>query len=257
MFDFHLHSSLSFDSECDALSMLKKAETLGLHEICFTDHYDNNPNPEREQNIFTNEEYSYAYDRINSDKLKVRLGVEVGLLDDNKDELENLLTSRNFDFVIGSVHFANEFDPYDDEFWYNRTAEEAVREYFQKALERVKIHDNFDVLGHLNYVCKYAKETIGCEKYFDLTDEIMKILIAKGKGLEINTSGMHKIGDFLPSRTYISRFKELGGEIVTVGSDSHNDKNLGAHIPEAIETLKDIFGYVCTFEQRKPIFHKI
>ena len=74
--------------------------------------------------------------------------------------------------------------------------------------------------------------------------------------MEVNTSGMDRVGEFLPSKAFLKRFRELGGEIVTVGSDAHNADRVGQYTKEAIEMVKDIFGYVCTFENRKPIFHK-
>ena len=75
--------------------------------------------------------------------------------------------------------------------------------------------------------------------------------------MEINTSGVDRCGGFLPTADFFRRFKELGGEIVTVGSDSHNTERVGQYSREACEILKDIFGYVCTFEKRQPIFHKL
>ena len=85
----------------------------------------------------------------------------------------------------------------------------------------------------------------------------MKVIISKGKGMEINSSGVDVVGAFLPSADYLRRFKELGGEIVTMGSDAHNTVRVGQYADQAMEILKDIFGYVCTFEDRKPIFHKL
>jgi histidinol-phosphatase (PHP family) len=85
----------------------------------------------------------------------------------------------------------------------------------------------------------------------------MKTLAQNGKGMEINTSGVDRVGDFLPSIDFIKRFRELGGEIITVGSDAHDTSRVGQHISEALEIAKDVFGYVCTFEKRKTIFHKL
>ena len=90
-----------------------------------------------------------------------------------------------------------------------------------------------------------------------VNNEILKVLVAKGKGLEMNTSGVDRCGGFLPTADYFRRFRELGGEIVTVGSDAHRCDRVGQYSLEACEVLKDIFGYVCTFEDRKPIFHKL
>ena len=81
--------------------------------------------------------------------------------------------------------------------------------------------------------------------------------MAKGKGLEVNTSGRDRCGGYLPTEDYVRRFKELGGEIVTIGTDSHDTDRVGQYAFEVCDMLKDIFGYVCTFEDRKPIFHKL
>lgn len=85
----------------------------------------------------------------------------------------------------------------------------------------------------------------------------MKVVISKGKGMEINTSGVDRVGGFLPSAAFLKRYRELGGEIVTVGSDAHAPDRVGQCTREALAILKEIFGYVCTFENRKPIFHKL
>ena len=90
----------------------------------------------------------------------------------------------------------------------------------------------------------------------EIIDEILRILAAKGKGLEMNTSGVDRCGGFLPTADYFRRFRELGGEIVTIGSDAHRCDRVGQYSREAAQILKDIFGYVCTFENRQPIFHK-
>ena len=91
----------------------------------------------------------------------------------------------------------------------------------------------------------------------EIIDEILKVLVRKGKGMEMNTSGVDRCGDFLPYDVYFRRFKELGGQIVTVGSDAHTASRVGQYTHRACEILKDIFGYVCTFEDRNPIFHKL
>ena len=85
----------------------------------------------------------------------------------------------------------------------------------------------------------------------------MKTLAQKGKGMEINTSGKDRVGEFLPSYDFIKRFKELGGEIITIGSDSHDDTRVGQYISEALDIAKDVFGYVCTFDKRKVVFNKL
>ena len=261
MFDFHLHSSVSFDSVCPPRDIVFSAEKAGLKEICFTDHYDFNDVFRDQQDLFTMEDYKKAYDALGSETVKIRRGVEFGLTQWNQNELQDLTNSYDFDFVIGSVHFTGGYDPYYEEFWTHNGMDTAFEKYLLQSLECVKCQDNFDVLGHLNYVCKSAhnptKKPLHYKDYSDLCDEIMKTVAEKGIGMEINTSGVDRVGDFLPSLDYIKRFRELGGEIITVGSDAHDGSRVGQYIDGALEIAKEVFGYVCTFENRKPIFHKL
>lgn len=261
MFDFHLHSKVSYDSTAEPSEIISAAKVRGLKEICFTDHYDFNSNPEKGADLFTPDEYSKAYDNLTDDALKIRRGVEFGLTEWNQPQLEELLNTRNFDFVIGSVHYVGGNDPYSKEYWEGLTQARAFERYLEAVYGCVKVHENFDVLGHLTYVCKSEHNPnhapLQFSEYSDITDEIMKILVSRGIGMEINTSGVDKIGEFLPQKEFLQRFKELGGETVTVGSDAHDGSRVGQYCPQALEILKDIFGYVCTFKERKPVFHKL
>jgi len=159
------------------------------------------------------------------------------------------------------VHYAGGYDPYFKEFWEHNGWEEGFGKYLLQTLKCVKAHTDFDVLGHINYVCKSehnpTKKPLYYTDYSDICDEIMKVLVKNGKGMEINTSGVDRVGEFLPDITFLKRFKELGGEIVTVGSDSHNGERVGQYIDGALEIAKEVFGHVCTFEKRKVKFHKL
>ncbi|MBQ4559322.1 MAG: histidinol-phosphatase HisJ family protein [Tyzzerella sp.] len=261
MFDFHIHSKLSFDSTCEPCKIVSAAERQGLKEISFTDHYDFNDVFVEQRDIFAVQEYRDTYDSLDSDTVKIRRGVEFGLTQWNQKELDELLDSYDFDFVLGSVHYTGGYDPYFEEFWIYNGLDAAFEKYLLQTLECVKKHYNFDVLGHLNYVCKSlhspTRKPLRYNDYSDICDEIMKTIAQKGIGMEINTSGVDRVGDFLPSIDFIRRFKELGGEIITVGSDAHDDTRVGQYISGALEIAKEVFGYVCTFENRKVIHHKL
>jgi histidinol-phosphatase (PHP family) len=125
----------------------------------------------------------------------------------------------------------------------------------------VELHDDFDVLAHLTYIGKTqahpAPRCVPFSEHRELIDEILRVLARKGKGMEMNTSGVDRCGGFLPTADYFRRFKELGGEIVTVGSDAHQSRRVGQYAFDACAILQEIFGYVCTFEERRPVFHRI
>ena len=261
MFDYHMHSTVSFDGHDSGLAMAMAAKAAGLKEICFTDHIDHDCDAEGRSMVFDPKVYSAEYDNLEVEGLKIRRGVEYGLKPYNKQNMQEDLQQRNFDFVLVSVHFVNEQDIYYKEFWQGKTVEQAVQQFLEETLKCVQHHDDYDVLGHLSYICKARAhpdpKPLYLKDHREIVDEILKILVQKGKGMEINTSGVDRCGDFLPREEFFRRFKELGGEIVTIGSDAHNTQRVGQYAGQASEMMKDIFGYVCTFEGRKPIFHKL
>ena len=261
MFDFHMHSNVSFDGRVDAAAMVAAAEKAGLREICFTDHIDYDPLATEQTMIFDPARYRDAYQDLHSSSVKVRRGVELGLLPDNREQLKRHVADYPYDFIIGSVHFAEDVDIYYDTFWQGKTQHQAERRYLEEILACVRHHDDFHVLGHLTYISKAwanpAKRPVAYADHREVIDEILRTLVAKGKGMEINTSGMDKSGDYLPPEQCLRRFKELGGQIVTVGSDAHDDKRVGQYCREAALLVQEIFGHVCTFAEGKPVFHRL
>ena len=261
MFDYHIHTSVSFDSTESAENVIAAARAAGLREICFTDHYDFHTDPTDAHNLFTKESYDAAYAKLECDGISVKRGVEFGLTTWDAPQLRALEAEYGFDFVIGSVHYVDGYDPYLKEYWVGKTPEYAFRRYLEHMLDCVRAHSDFDVLGHMNYVCKSpnnpTRSPLFYNDYREICDEIMRELVKKGRGMEINTSGCDRVGEFLPNADFLRRFRELGGEIVTLGSDSHTCDRVGQYSAEALAILKDIFGYVCTFDKRKPIFHKL
>ena len=241
--------------------MVRAAEEIGLKEICFTDHIDFDSRAENQIMTFDTNDYNAAYDHLTSQKVKIRRGLEYGMVVDRPELMAEALARRPFDFVIGSVHFVDGYDVYFPPYWEGKNMEQAERRYLEEILGCVQNHDDFDVLGHLTYISKAwnnpTNRPVEYGLYADLVDEIFRVLIRKDKGIEVNTSGMARSGVYLPDREYLQRFHDLGGKIVTVGSDSHTIDRVGEHCADAARMVADIFGYICTFENRQPIFHKI
>ena len=121
-------------------------------------------------------------------------------------------------------------------------------------------YKSYSVLGHMDLIARYDEAGIyPFEKIKLMAEKILKIVIAEGKGIEINTSS-HRYGlqDTMPSADILKLYRDLGGKILTIGSDSHRPEQLGAYIEETKELLKDIgFQYFCTYEDMKPVFHRL
>ncbi len=261
MFDFHIHSRVSFDGHDSGIALAKAAAAAGLREICFTDHLDYDPMGIIQNMTFDTGEYNVEYEGLSVPGLKIRRGMEFGMTPDNTEQFRKDLKRRNFDFVLGSVHFAQGMDVYFEPYWRGKTVHEAERCYLEETLACVEAHDDFDVLAHLNFVSKApvhpAPRPLPYEEHREIVDEILRVLVRKEKGMEMNTSGVDRCGGFLPTADIFARFYELGGRIVTVGSDAHRCNRVGQYTKEACGILQEIFGHVCTFEGRRPIFHKL
>jgi len=261
MFDFHMHSRVSFDGHDSGRALAEAALRKGLKEICFTDHLDYDPLGKMGKLDFDTDAYNTEYNDLEIPGLLIRRGMEFGMDETNIAQFRKDLLRRPFDFVLGSIHFVDGLDVYYPEYWQGKTVFQAERRYMEATLESVKLHDDFDVLAHLTYLSKTtahpAPRCLPYGEHREIIDEILKVLVAKGKGMEMNSSGVDRCGGFLPTADILRRFKELGGEIVTIGSDAHRCDRVGQYSFEACAILKDIFGYVCTFAERKPVFHKL
>lgn len=261
MFDLHMHSRVSFDGRDTAYNMAQAAVKAGLTHICFTDHMDYDPIKPDPHLAFDITIYNKEYDDLQIPDLTILKGFEFGMLADNQEQFRADIARREWDFVLGSVHFVDGLDVYFEPFWAGRTPEQTILRGMEETLRCVQNQDDFDVLAHLTYLAKThanpVKQPILYKNYREVVDEILKVLVDKGKGLEVNTSGVDACGAMLPDEEYLRRFKELGGQIVTVGSDAHDARRVGQYCQEAARKVQEIFGYVCTFAGRKPVFHTL
>ena len=257
MYDYHMHSTVSFDGKDSGLAMARAAAERGLKEICFTDHIDYTPEMDM---VFDTGRYNAEYDGLEVPGLLIRKGLEFGLTPDNAAQLRKDLSRRHFDFVLGSIHLVDGVDVYLAPYWADKDYDTAIRLHLETTLEAVRAHEDYDVLGHLPYIAKCGAnprhELLRYADHKSIMDEIMMELVKREKGMELNTSGIDRCGGSLPTLDYFQRFCELGGKIVTVGSDSHDVSRAGQYTHEMTAELKKIFGYVCTFKDRRPIFHR-
>lgn len=267
--DYHLHTSFSGDSKAPMESMIEKGIELGLKHMCFTEHMDLDyvyapGDPEAMFEVNTD---SYLFDVIRykekyADKINLNFGIELGIQPHISRELAKYAKSYDFDFIIASSHLCNRKDPYYPSFYEGRDEEEAYREYFLSILDNLKAFSNFDVYGHLDYVVRYGPNkdaNYSYDKYKDVLDKILLWLVDHEKGLEINTGGIsYGLKELNPCTDILRRYKELGGEIITVGSDAHAPERIAQGFERAAEILTSCgFKYYTIFAKRTPEYVKI
>lgn len=273
--DMHMHTWFSTDSEACPRDMADEAVRKGLKTICFTDHFDKDDLEWGEEGIFDVDAYFVEMQKLQEEyagKLNIRIGIELGLRTYLKDYYEELTKKYPFDFVIGSVHnvpYKKDAegnilytDPAAEKLFTDRTDKEAYRLMMETTLENVRISDCFQTLGHLDYVVRYGKsreKEYSYTDYADIIDEILKLLIEKEKGLEVNSAGL-KYGLLFahPHPDVLKRYRELGGEIITIGADAHKPEHIAYDFAKAEEILKSCgFKYYTEFFEQKPVFKQL
>lgn len=260
--DVHMHSSFSHDSQTGPEEMIQAAIEKGLEMICFTDHFDKDDMEWGEESIFDPEEYFRVLPPLREKyrgRIDVRIGVELGLRPYLGGYYREFVTEYPFDLVIGSVHSVDSSDPATGRLFENRTDEEAYRAAFLETLEDIRAFRDFDVLGHLDYVIRYGKgreKEYSYDRFSEEIDDILNFLIQNGKGLELNTAGLKYGLPFAhPHPDVLKRYRELGGEIITVGADGHCPEHIAYDFDIVVDLLKECgFRYYTEFKDRKPVF---
>ncbi len=259
--DFHVHSSFSSDSEELLENAVKAAINKGLDALCITEHMD--MDYPTDEFLLDTEAYHAELLRLRglySDKIELLYGVELGLMNYLAPRLYEFTAKQDFDFIIGSSHLVDGTDPYYPEYFGSLGDKNGILRYFESILENITAYDNFDVYGHLDYVVRYSgAKSYSPADYRELLDEILKKLVAMGKGIELNTAGLkYGLGWAHPHPELLARYRELGGEIITVGSDGHKGEHIAYDFDKAVDILKAAgFEYYTVFRQRKPQFIKL
>ena len=266
--DYHMHTHHSGDSDAPMEAMIESALDRGLDEICFTEHldldfpdiYDLPPEP------FTPDLDAYRdevmhYRSLYKDRITVRHGLEIGLQPQVAEENRAVAKKYAFDFIIASEHLVDKKDPYYPSFWENNDHEIIYKRFFDQTYENLNLFDDYDVLGHLDYISRYEPgdvNTYSYSRYSEQIDRILKHLIAHGKGLDVNGKVLSSAPAGMPNPhpDVLRRYRELGGRLITFGSDAHAPQNIAS----GFERMQDIalslgFSEYFTFEDRNPIPH--
>lgn len=265
LYDMHMHCHFSGDSKANPIQMAQKAIDIGLQGICFTDHldFDYKEKPGLfDLNIPAYKKEISDVKKTYESQLDIGWGIEIGLQPYLTDKNNKVIQENDFDFVIGSTHVVKQVDIYYPAYYNGRTEDECYLEYFEETLKNAKSDVDFDVYGHLDYIVRYGpnkNQYYSYKKFADVIDEILRTLIQKGKGIELNMAGLkYGLGHAHPTLETLKRYKELGGEIITIGSDGHAPEQIAWDFDRVPEILKEAgFEYFTVFKNRKAEFIKL
>ncbi len=265
--DSHIHTSFSFDGRQTPEEMIEAAVKAGLTEVTVTEHCECNDNAalpagEEPWPDLDVKAYTEKYEKLReTSPVKINIGIELGQATQGKEYASRMTSAYPWDFILGSLHnVRNEYDFYYIDYSH-KNINSLFSEYFEQLYETVE-YGGFSVIAHLYYPVRYiyrAGLTVDISRFDDQIRQILELAVNKGIGLEINTSALNdKFGDFVPEFRYVKLYRQLGGEIVTVGSDGHYTSKVGLGIETAYDMLKEAgFSYVSTFKDQKPVYHKL
>lgn len=253
MFDLHCHSEFSMDSRESMESSIRVGINRNLKSICFTDHIDFFPEDWSKTYAFVPKDYFRSLNRVRytyADKIEVLAGCELGMVRGIADEYDAYIREYPFDYVLLSLHTLENRDiAY--EWAHTELPEVALKNYYDEMYRCLKEYRNYDALGHMDYIDRYFPDKSLIPPYSFYADEvdlILKHLIANGKALEVNTKGVRTgLFYFHPKVEILLRYRDLGGELITLGSDAHKKDEVGLGIRDAMKLLREL-GFKNTYK---------
>lgn len=262
--DYHIHTNFSVDSKLEMEEIILRSIEIGLDEICFTDHVDYDV----KNHLVDKQEVDYPefikeYNRLSelySDKISIKLGLEFGVQLHTMHRYVADMKKYDFDFILLSCHQIDNKELWLNHYQEDKTQVEYNRGYYEYLYQLVDQFDDFSVLGHLDVIKRYDQNGVLDDEFvIDIIERILKRVIEKGKGIEVNTSSYrYNLPDLTPSRRILKMYYDLGGRILTMGSDTHRIEQLKDHFEEIIVQLKDIgFSKLYRFDKMKAIPYNI
>lgn len=256
--EYHIHTHFSGDCETPMEAQVQAALDAHIDILCFTEHLDEDYPHDCLDFSLDVPAYRKGFEEIRDkyqDRIKLLFGVELGLQPHLGAFYQDFCQRYPFDFVIGSTHVSSRIDPYFPEYWEGRTAKESMEHFYSDTLEHIRSTNCFDSLGHLDYAIRHipaSSYSYSCFDFMDLIDECLKLLIHRGQALEVNTGG-YKNGLNSPHPCFdiLKRYKELGGELLTIGSDAHLPEFVGYCYDKAISIIRECgFRHLTVYEKR-------
>ena len=267
LFDNHNHSQFSFDGQRTSVEASARAAlSAGLGGICFSDHCDHYVPPMKasfedlKPEYFDVTEQQAEIGRVQDllgEGVKILKGIEIGMYEECHEQIRNVLDSNSFDQVLASVHYIQQTDPYYGGYYEGKDWKQAYGGYLETIYKEMTWLGDFDIMGHYDYIVRYAPYPVTSIRYRDFSDifdEMFRYLIYEGKALEINTKSYegHRGRIVELDHNVLLRYREMGGEIISLGSDSHEPSRVGAGFPHFVGLLKSLgFRWTAHYEQRR------
>ena len=262
--DYHVHSDVSNDSDASMWEMVRAEAAAGVGLMCFTNHcdlfrwQDGAPYPRCREIAAESAAKLRQLRQAHALPIEVRLGIELG--EDHRDPAlaAALAADPALDFVLGSLHL---LPGYGDLYVQDYPSVERCNFFFDLYLDelmQVAAQDYYDVLAHMGYGRRYMWRAgidaeMSLDRFGDKIEQVLRTVVDKGRGLEINCSGIRDGCGPFPSAEILRLYRDLGGETVTVGSDAHSPANAAKGIREGYAVLQSCgFDYVTVFRQRTP-----
>ena len=273
MIDYHVHTQHSIDAQGTIDEYCAQAVTIGLNEICFTNHCE--LDPERndnfirfngQQELFSHDgllklqsEVHAARDRYKSHGLAVKFGIEVGYFPGIEQRLNEIIQGTELDFMIGAIHCLDHIciDSSREcgRYFEHHSVREYIENYYASVASLIK-SGMFDSLAHIDVHKKYGRDHYGNamdDVPKDLLNNVFRLIRENGIAFEINTAGMRFMNEFYPAPELMRVAREQGIACITIGSDSHKPEDLGKDLILGIEYLKSHgFREVLRFDKRTP-----
>ncbi len=270
LYDNHNHSQFSFDGGRTSVGKtVNSAIGKGLAGVCFTDHCDFFVPPMKAKyeeyvpEVFDVEARNAEIDKVNAkcpQDFHVFKGIEIGVQKSERDKIAAHLEKYSFDEIIASVHYLDDTDPFWGGYYEGKTWRYAYGHYLETLYdEMVWLGDRFDIMGHYDYVTRYAPYpecSILYKDFPDILDSMLRYLAENGKALEINTKTYQDFKGRTPvlDKNILMRYRELGGEIISLGSDSHDADRVGFNFERTAALVSRCgFRYLAHFDKRKPV----
>lgn len=267
LFDNHNHSEFSFDGKRTSVeSSAMSAKNKGLGGICFSDHCDFYVPPMKATfedlvpEYFDVTQQQNEIDRVQElcgKEFKILKGIEIGMYEECHEQIRTTLNDNDFDQIIASVHYIDRTDPYYGGFYDGKDWKQAYGRYLETIYREMTWLQDFDIMAHYDYVARYApypQASILYRDFSDIFDETFRYLISEGKALEINTKSYQDYNGRTPQLDtgLLMRYKDMGGEIISLGSDSHDPARTGDKFAHYASLLKSLgFRWTAHYEKRK------